>query len=365
MQRRALFWSGAALLSAMAGTPAAAQEKEIRLEKPAHVFYYPQVNVQWGFDQAEPGDHWGLADRGSRTDLSFEVFAKDATRLLLDYTKLLRAESYNAKLALEFDPEEDDANDIEPRLRLYDTWMKLDTRWDRTSVTVGHKTIPYGHNPRLDPGSSFLTTGANVDLTFGRDTGAFFQTPASGELDWELSLTGGKGDTWDYHGGWLVTSRLGRPTYARDELGLSLVAGEIQRTSGTRTTNRTLTEVVRGAVDWVHKRGEWGSFANQVAFGRNREGDTQERLVVQLVNTIEAFPMSRFSVGMTHALTYEKLQEDPNESRTRGVFLWTFSYELTRDVRIRVNPFAEYNDTGSNPAEGVLFQVCWGCGLTK
>ena len=65
------------LLSCVLVATASGQESSVRLEKPQNIFFYPQLNLHGGYDTNEPGDHWGLADRGARTQLALEWFVKD------------------------------------------------------------------------------------------------------------------------------------------------------------------------------------------------------------------------------------------------------------------------------------------------
>ncbi len=342
-----------------------AQDKSVLLEKPQKVFWYPQLNLAGGYDTAEPGDGWGLADKGSRSQVALEVFSKLEERIQRGYTPSISPVSWAIKLGVELDPDEDDASDVTPRLRMYDTWLKFDTKWDRTSIWVGHKSIPYGHNPRLDPSHSFLPNQAGLDICFGRDTGLFLKTPTSAGTDLEMSVTAGKGDTWDYHGGWLVTGRWGTPTYAADEIGIFALGGEIQGVSGARTTSQELTGISRIGADWVHKSGEVWKAVNQVSVGADQDGPMGDRLVGNLLNSLEWFVSPQWSVGGTHALLHEKPQEGPNSSVTQGRLFGSLSYATTRNSRLRLNAYADYYDTDDDNDFGVFLQFCWGCGLTK
>ena len=346
-------------------TPLIAQDTTIRLVKPENVFFYPQLNLQAGYDSNEPGDGWGFADRGSRTQLALEWFVKDEERLQRGYTRLIEPIAWNVKFALELDPEEDDAQDLEPRIRPFDTWVQLDTKWDRTSIWLGQRSIPYGHNPRLDPSHTFLPNQADLDLSFGRDTGVFAKTPWSREFDLEIAVTAGKGDTWDYHGGWLVTARIGRPTFVPNEWGLFAVAGKIQRTSGARTTNRTLTDIARVGVDLVHKHDESWKLVNQVSVGSEHGGGTQDRLLFNLLDTFEWYAKPGLTIGVTHALRHDKLQQTPSDGRTKGSLFGSISVAINRDVRLRINPFLTYHDSTGTRDSGAFIQLCFGCGLIK
>lgn len=353
--------AGAALLCAR---PIAAQEFTRRLEKPRSVFFYPQLNLQAGYDSAGPGEGIALPGRGPRTQAAAEWLIKDREVIQLGYTRFLRPELYNLKAAVEVERDRS-RTALEPRFRLYDAWARFSTKWDRTWLWAGRKPIPYGHNPQLDPQQSFLPNQAGLDLGAVRDTGLFLQTPVAKSVDLELSGTLGHGDTFDYHGGWLATSRLGHSTFLADELGLFALGGRLPRNSGTRTADPALRSVLRAGVDWVRKSRERAKLVNQVSVGFNdgpRASD--DRQIVNVLNSCEWYPSARWSFGVSHDLRLE----DPETGPAVGAFgevLGTISYAVTRDVRFRLNPFVEYRNASGRANEGVLVQLCFGCGLIK
>jgi hypothetical protein len=293
------------------------------------------------------------------------LYQKAETRLQRGYTRTIEPLAWSVKWALELDPDEQGVSDSVLRPRLYDSWLELDTKWDRTSLWVGHKQIPYGHNPRVDPNHSFLPNQAALDLSFGRDTGLFFLTPVTSTVDVEMSLTAGKGDTWDYHGGWLFTARLGSPTFEASEIGVFSLIGSIQGTNGSVTTNGDLTDVVRLGSDWVYKVKEQARLVNQISIGANRGGGAEDLVVGNMLNSVEWFVRSRMTIGLTHAFTIKDFDGSTLETETRGIVMGSLSLAVGRDVRFRMNPFAEYRNSKGKEEWGVLFQFCYGCGLTK
>ncbi len=341
------------------------QESSVRLEKPQNIFFYPQLNLHWGYDTNEPGDHLGLADLGARTQLALEWLVKDEAHQQRGFTKLIEPASWNMKFAVEIDPEEQDQEQFDVRLRLLDTWVKFATKWDRTHVWIGHKSIPYGHNPRLDPSFAFMPNQAGLDLGFGRDTGLFFKTPVTDDVDLEFSATLGKGDTWDYHGGWLLTSRVGSPTFKIDEIGLFVLGGRVQRTTGAVTVDSDLTDVYRVGADWIHKHWELWKSVNQVSVGENRSDEADDGFVVNVLNSLEWYAHPKWTFGATHSLRYEEHYGGDSSGQTKGAFLGTISYGVRRDVRFRINPFVEYHDSTGGRDVGVLLQLCVGCGLIR
>jgi hypothetical protein len=367
------------LLGTTAAT-ASAQDLRTRLEKPEQRFFFYQVNLAGGYDTREPDDHWGGADRGAPTQFAVEWFGKSETGIQRGYTPLVAPGTWGIKLAVEIDPAETSGRDPNLNLRLLDTFVRFETKWDRTSFTVGHRGIPYGRNPRLDTELLFLPNQAPTDLGFGRDTGVFFQTPVSAFADLEVAVTAGGSlsgplvvgqqeadgsgydfdDRLDYRDSWLVTARVARPAFHRQELGFFVLTGE------THTATGPLPEVSRFGVDWTIKGREDWTVTHQVSFGQTDGDRPGKRQVTNLLQNAELYLGSRWRVGVTHTYREEDFDRAGVATREIGTLFGSLSYALTRDIRLRVNPFVEYHDSAPGRHEnGVLFQVCYGCGWRK
>lgn len=360
----------------LCGAVASAQDSTNRLLKPQQRFFFYQVNLAGGYDSREPENGWGLADRGPRSQVSVEWFGKNEERIQKGYSRLASPSNWNVKLALEVDPAERDGEDPDFHLRLVNVSLRFDTRWDRTSVTVGHLSIPFGHNPKLDPDLTFLPNQAPLDLGFGSDTGVFFATPVSGRLDLEVSATAGgflsgnpyslmnlngdyEGvDRLDYRDTWLATARLGTPTFRADDVGVFAAAGKLHRDTGA------LTSVSRLGVEWVRKSREDWKMVHQVSAGENERPDLDPWTVANVLNSVEVFPMGRLRLGLTNAWRWEDREDLPVRPET-GTLFGMISWALNRDSRLRLNPFYEWRDRTGERESGVLLQVCTGCGLKK
>ncbi len=364
-----------ALLLLMAAAPGAAQEYRRRLFKPQDTFFYFQAALHAGYDTARPGeDAWGLASRGPLSQVSFEWLVKDETLMQRGWTPEVSPAAWNVKFALELRPQSGEPERAEMGFRLLDTWVQLATKWDRTNVAFGHRSIPYGHNPRIDTDLSFLPNQSGADLGFGTDTGIFVRTPLSEWADLELSATAGgtlsgflatvrsedgdlevNGDL-KYRDSWLVTARVGSPTFKPHEVGVFAAVGDLHASKGE------LTRIARLGADWVVKHRETWRVVNQVAVGENRKAGV-EFPVYNLLNSLEWFTGPRLRLGVTNTVRYEELEAA--EDTLRGTLFGMVSVLLTRDARLRVHPYVEYLDDTGECDEGVLLQVCTGCGLKK
>ncbi|NJL28739.1 MAG: hypothetical protein HC897_13025 [Thermoanaerobaculia bacterium] len=360
------------VLGMLAAQPAAAGFKT-RIEKPDHGFFFYQYSLAGGWDTREPGD-FGLADRGPRTQFTLEWLSKDERNLQRGYTRLFQPSQWNFKIALEADPAENDDDRPGYNLRLFDVWVQFSTKWDRTNFWLGHRSLPYGQNPKLDPELTFMPNQAPLDLGFGRDTGFFLVTPVSPRWDLDLAVTAGGfldrplvvvqevdgsydvDETIDYRSSWLVTARLGRPRFERVEIGVFAAVGSTHRVSGP------LTDVARIGFDWVVKRQEDWKLVTQLAVGESGGDGRGSRAVANLLNSFELYLGPRWRLGVTNAWRSEDFDAGRQET---GTVFGMVSYATTRDSRIRLHPFLEYHDATSTRDSGVLVQLCLGCGWRK
>ena len=350
-----------------------------RLERPQQGFIFYQLNFAAGFDSAEPDD-FGPADRGARTQFTVEFFSKDKKALQRGYTRFMQPSQWNFKLGVELDPAENRSDDPGLNLRLFDAWVRFDTKWDRTSFWFGNRSIPFGHNPKLDPGLSFLPNQAPLDLGFGRDIGVFFKTPVSAKLDLDVAVTAGgflagnlltvrdtAGGSYDiddaitYRDTWLITTRIGQTSFGRSEQGIFAAVGTVHRDPAKGEP----LEISRLGYDWTFKHKEDWALVNQISGGENRGDGRGSRFVANLLNSLEVFLNSRWRTGFTHTLRVEDFDIEQGDRVEVGTVFATLSYALTRGSRLRLNPFFEYRHTAESRDSGVLLQYCTGCGWRK
>jgi len=344
-----------------------AQEFSLRKEKPDNVFFYHQWNLHGGYHLNDSKRRWQLADDvGAKTQATFEWYGKDQKTDQIGYTKLIRPKSWNVKFGIETDPEKTDKDTINAKVRLYGTGIKLHTKWDRTFLWLANKSIPYGHNPALDPHFGFLPNQSSEDIGISRDPGLFLQTPVNKDIDFSFALTLGKGDPYikfdrekgephyfDYDGTWLLTSRLGSPSFKTSELGVTALAGKIHEGD---------LRLWRLGADWVYKFAEKAKMVHQLSGGKNRF-QVQDVTVYNLLNNFEWFFASQWTLGMTHVLRHESPEH--GDIHREGKLYATLSYALNRQTRLRLNTFTEYEDTLGDTDKSVLLQLCYGCGLVK
>ena len=168
-------------------------QNAMKQTKQQNSFFYTQLNLHGGYIHDINGGRWDLTNRGPKNQLAFQLFTINQKRLQKGYVKTLSLSSSKLRFSIPFDKTVNQQGQREAnfKFQLLDTWLKFDTKWDRTNLWIGNKSIPYGHNPKLDPVSSFMTNLIKMDIGFVQDLGFFLKTPVSNQLDMELAITSG------------------------------------------------------------------------------------------------------------------------------------------------------------------------------
>lgn len=184
----------------------------------------------------------------------------------------LRLAAVNLHPRLLWDPAEN-------RLRLapQDFWWKLQLGGkDRLSLRVGQFVLPYGVNPILSPRQMFILPVEATDLGLKWDWGLALKGPA-GAYDWEIAATLGTGESlrsprlFQDHdrASYLVTGRIGTPTYWELQYGFSFLYGELPVLAGPKLVRAEALSRWRLAFDVFYKRGNYLMFGAQATYGQD------------------------------------------------------------------------------------------------
>lgn len=363
-------------------------QKSIKHKEQQSKFYYGQLNLHGGLiNDNTNGQRWGLSTRSPKNQAVFQVVSINKKTLQKGYIKKFALTGWKFRMGFEYDNNKtiDNVTSGNVKFKLYDTFLKFGTKWDRTSLIIGNKSIPYGHNPKIDPAISFMINPIKMDLGFGQDLGVFFKTPMTNNLDFEISITSGgvlnkpvlvcnnliindenglgsKPDfnfgKYEYNDTWLITSRIGSPSFNKNEFGAIFLSGKIL---STVFDGKPLTQVNRIGIDWVFKQNERFKLVNQAIIGKTSVVDGKEYFSKNIVNNLDYYTGNHFMLSLSHSmniLTGSRHIEKLKNYSLAGSLTYIFSPH----TRLRLNTFYTAITDREEYQSGVLLQFVTGIG---
>lgn len=358
-------------------------QNAIKHAKQPTQFVYTQLNLHGGFVYDGSGERWDISNHGPQNQLAIQLFAKNQKLLQKGYIKTISLSSYKLRFSIPFDINNLGIKRKSVSLKLLDAWVRFKTKWDRTSIWIGHKAIPYGHNPKLDPVSSFMTNITKMDLGLNQDLGIFLKTPISNKLDLELSLSSGgilnksiltyeniveedffqetkpllNLSDFSYQNTWLVTSRIGTPTFKKNEYGIILTSGRLFQS----VTGNHLAFVNRIGGDWVRKYYEKIKWSNQLTFGHTYSEDHGKFTSVHFQTGLDIYLKKRFFVSTSFASNYyNAIGED--SSQFNYITATSLTYSFSPHTRLRLNQYYSFSTTNDIQPWGTSLQFVTGIG---
>ena len=356
-------------------------QKSIKQTKQQTGFFYTQLNLNGG-KLLEKNSKWLFSEVSPYSNINFTYRSKNQRLLQRGYTRSFHLSGYKANFAVVYKSLTDADGQHRPQLGLQmrDLWFKVKTKWDRTSIKMGHFSLPYGHAPKMDLDNSFVPALAGQDLGFNRDLGILFKTPLTQNLDIEVALTmGGSVPTtlvtydldpimnkevqnkdwnyanFDYQGNWLTSVRIGNPTFNKNEIG---IFGAIGKTNGTAATPEQ-SYVYRLGGDWTYKHKEQFRVTNQIVLGYTATEAATAGYSVYQKSEFDYFLMNKLMLSFSNSLQY---QDYTAAASFNGVGVASISYALSPHTRLKLNAYNKYNLTDENHQSGVFLQLVSGFG---
>ena len=346
-------------------------------------FFYTQLNLHAGHLNDNKNSRFDLTNQSPDNQVVFQLFCKNQNVLQKGYIKTFNMVSYNIRLSVPFHKNIDNLGykQANVQLKLLDTWIKFNTKWDRTHFWIGHRSIPYGHNPKLDPASSFMTNITKMDIGFVQDLGLFIKTPLAKNLDLELSLTSGgflnkpiaiydhlinenplldtaptfSFSDYKYEDTWLVTSRIGTPTFKRHEFGLILSTGNVKNIENPSEMAR----INRIGGDWIYKHYEKLKWSNQVVVGDNSIDNTAYTKSIHMQTALDYFLLDNFILSTSFAYTRFTNKDMNHNNKVRTSSL---TYVFSPHTRLRLNQYNSEKAVDGSKKWGVMLQFITGFG---
>lgn len=359
-------------------------QSSLKLEKQQTTFFYTQLNLHGGFINDINGSRWDLTDKSPNNQIAFRLLKKNQKILQKGYVKLINPVAFSLQLSIPFSKRINlnGQKEADFKLKLLSSWVKFDTKFDRTSIWIGNRSIPFGHNPKLDPVSSFSTNLIKMDIGFVQDLGLFLKTPVSKILDLEFSATSGGvlnkpivicdnliNDTlssmqpefsfvdYNYNNTWLLTSRIGNQTFKKNELGLILLSGRI----AGNFIPKDFVQINRIGFDWIHKHREKIKLGNQLTFGLTDSEIEKSFTTVNYQGNADFFFIKKVVLSTAFAFNYHNsINTDLyhfNYTNTNSI-----TYVVSPHTRFRVNHYYTKIQENDETQWGVLFQFVTGIG---
>jgi hypothetical protein len=255
------------------------------------------------------------------------------------------------------------------------------TKWDRTSFAIGTRGIAYGHNPRVDNFLRFDPAISRTDLGFNNDMGVFFRAPMNHKFDLDASLTLGGflkipplftrdlQDTtgaaffgWTkekYKGTFLMSARIGTPTFRRQEFGLFGGAGHIV----SPFIADQLEMMVRIGADYSYKIRDGFKITQQVSFGPYRSTDAEDPTSFSILHahtSMDALFFGRILFTSTHSF---RLKMEDGKNNKNGTTVATLGYVFNPNTQLRINGLMDFSLEPSKPVTyGTFVQLIAGIG---
>ncbi|WP_027418901.1 hypothetical protein [Crocinitomix catalasitica] len=360
-------------------------QNAIKQTKQQTRFFYTQLNLHGGYIHDLNGGRFDVTNRSPKNQLAFQFFSMNKKQMQKGYVKILSLNATQIRVSIPFNKTVNSLGNREAdfKLQILDTWLKFSTKWDRTTLWIGNKSIPYGHNPKLDPVSSFMTNLIKMDIGFVQDLGVFLKTPISNNFDMELSITSGgvlnkhvlicdnlinDDNTQDlkpafslsnyaYENTWLVTSHIGNPTYRKNEFGINLVSGKIANT----IIPNDFVQINRIGGDWVFKYYEKFKFTNQVTLGHTNSDKEGHFSSLHFQSSVDLFTKNRFFISTSYACNYlNSLSSDVYHLNMTSAT--SFTYSFSPHTRLRLNTYYSSIVEFEEKRWGVLLQFVVGIG---
>jgi hypothetical protein len=136
--------------------------------------------------------------------------------------------------------------------------------------------LPFGANPILAPRQRFLMPIEATDLGLKWDWGVDLKGPI-GEYDWEIAATMGLGEAWhspritsdiDIRS-FLISGRIGSPTYWDFQHGLSFLVGDLSRLMAFRRLTGESISRWRVGYDVFWRKGLYLMTGAQITYGQD------------------------------------------------------------------------------------------------
>ena len=326
--------------------------------------------------------------RGDRSEDHFELSPRPPSNYIgLDYIKTFTSSSIVNKVLPDWLPAV--AMDLHPRI-VYDRaeqndglepikfapqdfWIRLNPGGkDRLMLRVGQFVIPFGANPIRAPRQQFQLPVEATDLGLKWDWGLDLKGPL-GEYDWEVAMTIGAGETprsprlftGSDRASYLITGRIGSPTYWDFQNGFSFLFGDLPTIRGSRLVSEPAISRWRIAYDVFYKYGTYVLTGAQVTFGQDGFTGDEEFVRVTGGETAEVLSARVWADWVIPAyqdvrlgVQFETVRRDVGSSGSDDTaVIFEFGYSITTAITAKLNYREEFNRSMGKENDAVYLTV--------
>lgn len=394
-------------------------QNSIKLSQQSTSFFYAQMSLHAGFSNpiangSGDGLQLGLPGRGTSNQVSFQLQKIHQPLLQKGYTPLLAIDSWRLRSNLSYSqttstfeiaqPVVNNPNGPGPgngggpgqgqgaaqqgevpvlvgestnghiNLNLQDAWIKFKTKWDRTTIKVGYAPMSFGHNPEVDANASFMTNLVGTEFGYSRDLGMSIKTPISRDLDAEVGLYSGGvignpilqtnpdevvagEEEIGATGTWMLTGRIGQPSFKKSEVGLLMAVGNIAATFGSDPE----MQVMRLGGEWVYKFRERLHATNQLVIGQTKTASEGNFVSFTMQNNLDMFVSQHWMIGVSNSLNLQNSTSD-GTNYLKSTLAGSLTYAVSPHTRIRLNQFVTARDYSGGSNWGLSLQFVTGLG---
>ncbi|MFQ5599300.1 MAG: hypothetical protein ACE5G2_01960 [Candidatus Krumholzibacteriia bacterium] len=315
------------------------------------------------FSPRPPGNYIGVDY--VRTFSSFSFVNRN---LLPDWLRL-SALDLHPRVVFDRMEESDDGDQV--KLVCQDFWARLNPgSVDRLMLRVGQFVIPYGVNPILAPRQRFLLPLEATDLGLKWDWGLDLKGPV-GQYDWEFAATIGSGealrsphlfDSSD-RTSYLVTGRIGAPTYWDFQYGFSFLYGDLPTIRAAKLMGEVAVSRWRVGLDTFHKYGTYLMSGLQATYGQ--DGFTGDHRFVRISGGKTADVLGYRAwvdwvvpqhLDLRFAAQFESIIRDLSKSNTDDTaVILEASYSLTTSTTVTLDHRVELNRSMGDENDAFFF----------
>ena len=308
----------------------------------ADALFYKELNLIGGYSDQED---WIGKSSSLSNSLGFEHFKKFSN----EYGDYMTTD---LQVRLAYDSIEDthDAWAYE----IHNAWLQYKLGYG-LKLKIGHFDPAFGLEPIIDTHGMILQTLAPRSIGFKKDWGVGL-SGILGEFDYETALQIGSGmSVRRKDGSFLVTARIGSPTSKDLQYGLSILYGEVSKSSGMETipaNDLLLSDAItkkRIGVDCQHN---WRSFLfkGEAAYG----ADDNEEVAGGLLEADYTLPTNQ---SWSAKLQLQSWDHDIGKADDDDTTVSTsISYKLNQKITLRAAFLHDLNMKDGNEDDTVLVQ---------